>query len=89
VDVHHPARGLFGRCEARISSPGFDALVNNVMTTEPYASAQHVFWIADNGTIHRGQPSIDAFKLRGRTSYWRTSPRMPRGSTRSRSTSRS
>jgi hypothetical protein len=45
VDVHHPARGLFGRCEARISSPGFDALVNNVMTTEPYASAQHVFWI--------------------------------------------
>ena len=25
------------------------------MTTEPYASARRVFWVVDNGTIHRGQ----------------------------------
>ena len=59
MDVHDPARGLFGRCEPRISNQAFDALVDDVMTTEPYASAQRVFWVVDNGTVHRGQPSID------------------------------
>jgi DDE superfamily endonuclease len=29
------------------------------MTTEPYASAQRVFWIVDNGTIHRGHTAVD------------------------------
>jgi len=29
------------------------------MTTEPYASAQSVFWIVDNGSSHAGQRSID------------------------------
>ena len=29
------------------------------MTSEPYASAQRVFWVLDNGTIHRGQKAID------------------------------
>ena len=29
------------------------------MTAEPYASARRVFWVVDNGTIHRGQPAID------------------------------
>src|SRR6266851_3879988 len=37
----------------------FTALVNQVMTAEPYASARRVFWIADNGSSHRGQASID------------------------------
>ena len=59
MDVHHPRRGLFGRCEPRISNDTFDALVADVMTTDPYASAQRVFWIVDNGTIHRGQKAID------------------------------
>jgi hypothetical protein len=59
MDVHDPARGLFGRCEPRISNAAFDALVAEVMTTEPYASARRVFWVVDNGTVHRGQPSID------------------------------
>jgi hypothetical protein len=39
--------------------PAFDALVAEVMTTEPYASARRVFWVVDNGTIHRGQKPID------------------------------
>ena len=29
------------------------------MTTEPYASAHRVFFVADNGSSHRGQTSID------------------------------
>ena len=32
----------------------FTALVNKVMTREPYASARRVFWIVDNGASHRG-----------------------------------
>jgi hypothetical protein len=55
MDVHDPARGLFGRCEAKISNQAFDALVEQVMTSEPYAFAQRVFWVVDNGTIHRGE----------------------------------
>ncbi len=59
MDVHNPRRGLFGHCKAKISNPAFDALVDEVMTTEPYASARRVFWVVDNGTIHRGQKAID------------------------------
>ena len=59
MDVHAPARGLFGRCEPKISNQAFDALVEQVMTTEPYAKARRVFWVVDNGTIHRGQRAID------------------------------
>lgn len=29
------------------------------MTTEPYASAERVFWVVDNGSSHAGQASID------------------------------
>jgi hypothetical protein len=59
MDVHAPQRGLFGRCEPKISNQVFDTLVEEVMSTEPYASAQRVFWVVDNGTIHRGQKAID------------------------------
>ena len=64
MDVHDPARGLFGRVEAKISNDAFDALVEQVMSAEPYASAQRVFWVVDNGTIHRGQEAIE--RLTGR-----------------------
>jgi hypothetical protein len=37
----------------------FSRLVDQVMTVEPYASADRVFWIVDNGSSHRGQASID------------------------------
>jgi hypothetical protein len=40
-DVHH-AR-IFGRCEARTGIGPFGRFVEQVMTTEPYASAQTVF----------------------------------------------
>jgi hypothetical protein len=35
MDVHDPARGLFGRCEHKISNQAFDALLSDVMTSEP------------------------------------------------------
>ena len=55
-DVHH-ARP-FGRCEPTTGIDPFDRLVAQVMTTQPYASAERVYWIVDNGSSHRGQASI-------------------------------
>jgi transposase len=56
-DVH---RGrVFGRCEPTTGIDPFGRLVDQVMTTEPYASARRVFWIVDNGSSHRGQAAID------------------------------
>jgi transposase len=56
-DVH---RGqVIGRCEDTTGIEPFARLVAQVMTTEPYASADRVFWIVDNGSSHRGQASID------------------------------
>lgn len=49
-DVH---RGrAIGRVEERIGKAPFDRLVTQVMTQEPYRSAQRVFWIVDNGSAH-------------------------------------
>jgi hypothetical protein len=56
-DVHR-AR-LFGRCEATTGIAPFGRLVEQVMASEPYASAKRVFWVVDNGSSHRGQASID------------------------------
>jgi DDE superfamily endonuclease len=61
-DVHH-AR-LFGRAEPTTGIDAFDRLVDQVMTSAPYASAGRVFWIVDNGSSHRGQPSIDRLQSR-------------------------
>jgi transposase len=56
-DVH---RGkVFGRCENTTGIAAFTNLVTQVMTREPYASADRVFWIVDNGSSHRGQAAID------------------------------
>lgn len=55
-DVHR-AR-LFGQVVQRNTIETFDAFVARVMGTEPYASANRVFWVLDNGTVHRGQRSL-------------------------------
>jgi transposase len=55
-DVH---RGqVIGRCEPTTGIAPFSRLVKQVMTAEPYASADRVFWIVDNGSSHRGAASI-------------------------------
>jgi transposase len=50
---------VHGRCEPSTGIAPFAALVEQVMTTEPYATADRVFWVVDNGSSHRGQASID------------------------------
>ena len=56
-DVHR-AR-VHGRCEDTTGIVPFTALVEQVMTQEPYRSADRVFWVVDNGSSHRGQAAID------------------------------
>ena len=56
-DVHRAT--VFGRCEDTTGIEPFRRLVQQVMTAEPYASADRVFWIVDNGSSHRGQAAID------------------------------
>jgi transposase len=55
---------VFGRCAPSTGIKPFMALVEQVMTREPYASATRVFWIVDNGSSHRGQTAIDRLAKR-------------------------
>jgi hypothetical protein len=55
-DIHHA--NLFDRAEDKTGIKPFGRLVEDVMTTEPYASARRVFWIVDNGSSHAGNASI-------------------------------
>ena len=50
---------VFGLCENRTGIEPFHRLVDLVMKQEPYCSARQVFWVADNGSSHRGQTSIE------------------------------
>jgi len=52
-DVHRAK--IIGRCEPTTGIEPFGRLVTQVMSTEPYASARRVFWVADNGSSHRGK----------------------------------
>ena len=51
-DVHRAQ--VIGHCAPTTGIAPFTALVEKVMTSEPYASARRVFWIVDNGSSHRG-----------------------------------
>jgi hypothetical protein len=46
---------IFGCCDPTTGIAPFDALVQQVMSQEPYRQAKRVFWIVDNGSSHRGQ----------------------------------
>jgi transposase len=59
-DVHR-AR-LFATIAPKTGIVWFEALVEQVMTTEPYASAARVFWIVDNGSSHTGATSIQRMR---------------------------
>ncbi|MFI0711466.1 IS630 family transposase [Streptomyces inhibens] len=56
-DVHQAT--VFGHCEPTTCIAPFMALVAQVMSQEPYASAKRVFWIVDNGSSHRGKAAAD------------------------------
>jgi DDE superfamily endonuclease len=50
---------VFGRCGDSTGIERFGRLVAQVMTQEPYASADRVYWIVDNGSSHRGRKAVD------------------------------
>ena len=50
---------MLGRIAPKTGIEPFTDLVEHVMSTEPYASANRVFWVVDNGSSHNGQASID------------------------------
>lgn len=50
-DVHRAH--VIGRCEPSTGIKPFTALVDQVMSSEPYATAKRVFWVVDNGASHR------------------------------------
>lgn len=49
---------IFGRLEEKNGIGPFDRLVRQVMSQEPYAKAQRVFWVMDNCSCHRGEKSV-------------------------------
>jgi hypothetical protein len=59
-DVHRAV--VIGRCESRNGIAPFDRLVEQVMTQQPYRSADRVFWVVDNCSSHRGQRASDRLK---------------------------
>ena len=61
-DVHRAQ--VFGRCEPTTGIDPFDRLVEQVMTSAPYATARRVFWIVDNGSSHRGHASAERLQSR-------------------------
>jgi hypothetical protein len=61
-DVHQAT--VLGRCEPKTGIAPFARLVDQVMATEPYASARRVFWVVDNGSSHRGQAACDRLTRR-------------------------
>jgi hypothetical protein len=54
---------IMGRCEAKTGIASFGRLVEQVLTQEPYRSAQRLFWVVDNGSSHRGAAAVR--RLRG------------------------
>ncbi len=56
-DVHRA--NVIGTIAPKTGIKPFAELVEKVMTTEPYASADRVFWVVDNGSSHNGQRSIE------------------------------
>jgi transposase len=59
-DVH--AARVIGRTAPTTGIEPHSELVEQVMTTEPYASAARVFWIVDNGASHNGARSVERMR---------------------------
>jgi len=61
-DVHRGT--VIGRCAPTTGIEQFEALVEQVMNSQPYATAKRVFWVVDNGSSHRGQTAIERMVAR-------------------------
>jgi hypothetical protein len=55
---------VFGCCDLTTGIVPFDALVQQVMSQEPYRQAKRVFWIVDNGSSHRGRAACQRLQHR-------------------------
>ncbi len=53
---------VMGRCEAHTGIEPFGRLVEQLMRTQPYRSANRVFWVVDNGSSHRGQTAVQRLR---------------------------
>ncbi|MGE5635347.1 MAG: IS630 family transposase [Nocardioidaceae bacterium] len=53
---------IFDSCAPKDGIEPFGQLVEQFMSVEPYAKAQRVFLVVDNGSAHRGQRSTDRLK---------------------------
>ncbi len=53
---------VMGRCEPKTGIEPFGRLVNQVLSLEPYCSAERLFWIVDNGSSHRGEASKERLR---------------------------
>jgi transposase len=60
---------VLGHCAPTTGITPFAALAEQVMTTEPYASARRVFWIVDNGSSHRGRAAADRMRTAWPTAH--------------------
>jgi hypothetical protein len=61
-DVH---RGIvLGRCERKTGIKPFGLLVDQVLEQTTYEKANRLFLIVDNGSSHRGQPSVQRMRQR-------------------------
>ncbi len=61
-DVH---RGMImGRCAPKTGIKPFGLLVDQVLEQEPYKAATRLFFIADNGSSHRGEASVQRMRQR-------------------------
>ena len=49
---------VMGRCEPKTGIEPFGRLVQQVMGRPEYGQAPRVFWVADNGSSHRGAASV-------------------------------
>jgi transposase len=59
-DVH---RGkVLGRCEGTTGIEPFHRLIEQIMSQEPYVSAERVFLVIDNGSSHRGKLCVERIK---------------------------
>ena len=76
-DVHRAK--VFGRCEQTTGIEPFRRLVQQVMTAEPYASADRVFWIVDNGSSTVAKPRSTGWPSNTRTRSWCTPRCTPPG----------
>ena len=86
-DVH---RGrVIGHCAPSIGIERFTALVDKVMTRQPYTSVRRVFWIVDNGASHRGWTAAARLTEAFANATMIHLPVHRPGSTKSRSTSQS